>query len=861
MTAAQELERLVVRIVGDGSHYTKTLDKAVKDTTSAVNQINRATGKAVSITPKTTRVPGAAKVNRAMMGGTSFAALNADLPKATAATKTHTKAVREAAVALPAATVAQTTHTSAVKAAVAPLNSARDATGRFTKTLNGATNAHKAGGVAARNHGGALGMFSNMVKSAGQSIQSSTSRLAAAGKVMGLMGTIMAVSVTLPIVGAATALVKLAADAETTKNQFAVMLGADQGQKMLDNLRKMGAETPFEFPELAASARTLIGFGVAEKDVLRTMKMVGDVAAGTGTDVKALSVVFGQIKGMGRLQGQDMMQLVNAGISYNDIGETIGKTTAEVKEAMEDGLIPFEVVEETFRRLSSEGGRFNNMMEVLSATASGKFSNLVDVVTQTAVAMGEYLLPTIKDVLDYLIAGAAWFKGLGESVHKTFMFVVALVGGVAPLIIALGAFASLIGLLGGTLGAMFMAGMGIVVLMAKWALGIYLVVKGFQMLVDAIYGEGSFVGALVAAGKAGWAFAQNVLGFIMNIKQNFENIVGWVSVQFANMFAGVAEVWGDDINGGIAMVKGWGHAVKTATTVAWMYIGYFAGKAIGFFANIGENSRIIFDWLKDNWFNILKDMGVALWTYLENTVSNWFTTFETILRLLTLWQGFMAGVFRDVFTVDFLKFVWQGVKDAASAILDFCKSAWEAIKNIFKGGDMSGLEATVSNMGVNLGKDFQTGLNGGLDGLVSGAKTILTEQAGKMKTPLDGFQASTPGLQLNLDRGNMPKIVTDIMAPAKAAEDKAKKTAPEIKTMALKDKKKKEKKEADKQEEVKTGEFKQMSLKQFGIKTIGLNNAPVKKKQEVTDTGVQGKLDEVVGAIKGGQNQPAVMGR
>lgn len=765
----KELERLLVRLVGDGSSYNKMMDAAVTKAKTTGNQINKMTTKALAVR------------------GVGRAVVTAPAPAAATGQRDYTKAVKAATAAVVPATAATVAHNKALTNLANTTGRARDANGRFLKGVGGATGAHNAAGFAAAKHGGFLSSFGAMASAAASKVATLANGVISLGKTLGIAGTLMTLSVTLPIAGAGAAMLKTAANAETTRIQFQTMLGADQGDAMLANLRKFGAETPFEFPELAASAKSLIGFGVAEKDVMGITKMLGDVSAGTGKDIRELSVIFGQIRGMGRLQGQDFLQLVNAGFPVQEIAKTIGTNMEGLKKHMEDGNVSFEVVEETFKRLTSEGGQFHGMMENLSKTAAGKFSNLMDVIGQLAQQMGEYLLPTVKNVLDYIIAGITWFKDLGEEVHKTVMAILAFAAALGPILtvagaalVAVGGLTAMAMALGTTLGGLVAMGAGLLVTIGGWVVGIVLVIKAFQMLYDHINGEGSFVSALRDAVLAAWNFTMKVVGFIMNIGTNWGLLTGW---------------------------------------------------------------------LKENWLNILKDMGMAYLTFLSNTVKNLGYMLFAMVRLWMLWRGFMASLWERVFSAEFVMWVLDGVIKAIEVFIQFKDAAIESLKSIFTGENAQGLSTLAGNLATRLSQDFKQGMT--TDDFLGDAKNIVTGAVDNMRTPLEGFTSSVTDL---------PQFATNIGKTAEVAEKKPKKEADKaIKTMAIAEKKKKEKKEKE-DSETKTGEFKMMSLKQFAVSPVGLNNPKKREKQEVTDIGVQNKLDALIGTVKGQENA-AVMAR
>lgn len=169
-----------------------------------------------------------------------------------------------------------------------------------------------------------------------------------------------------------------AAEFEQIGIAFEVMLGsAEQAKKTLGEIKDFAIKTPFESEELIKASRVLLAFGTGVDDLMASLKLLGDISAGTQKPIAELAVIFGQIRGTGRLMGQDTLQLVNAGIPiYRELSKVIGK---EVTPAMiEAGQINFGHVVAAFNNMTSKGGSFFNLMDRQSTTLAGRWSTLKD---------------------------------------------------------------------------------------------------------------------------------------------------------------------------------------------------------------------------------------------------------------------------------------------------------------------------------------------------------------------------------------------------------------------------------------------------------------------------------------------------
>jgi tape measure domain-containing protein len=234
-----------------------------------------------------------------------------------------------------------------------------------------------------------------------RAIDASETRFRAATANFQKLGTNLTKFVTVPILGIGAAAVKAAADMEMQEAAFETMLGsAEKAKDLLQELNTLAAKTPFQMTDLAEATKTMLAFGIAQEEVLPNLQMLGDIAGGNSDKLRSLTLAFSQIQSTGRLMGQDLLQLINAGFNpLQTIAEKTGKTMAELKKDMENGAISAEMVSEAFKIATSEGGRFFGGMERASLTLKGQFSTLLDNIMMLGRGLGDVLLPPLKNIV------------------------------------------------------------------------------------------------------------------------------------------------------------------------------------------------------------------------------------------------------------------------------------------------------------------------------------------------------------------------------------------------------------------------------------------------------------------------------
>jgi len=191
--------------------------------------------------------------------------------------------------------------------------------------------------------------------------------------------------------------VKLAADAEQTAISFEVMLGsASRAKSMLAELKQYADTSPYESAGINELGKLLLTFGIQAQDVMPSMRMLGDIAAGDQEKFSRLALTFGQIASAGKLMGGDLIQLQTAGFNpLNAIAKKTGETLAAVKERMSAGGVSAGEVADALKEATSEGGLFFGMTDRQSKTTAGRFSTMKDGINTALKEAGEAILKNL----------------------------------------------------------------------------------------------------------------------------------------------------------------------------------------------------------------------------------------------------------------------------------------------------------------------------------------------------------------------------------------------------------------------------------------------------------------------------------
>ncbi len=200
-----------------------------------------------------------------------------------------------------------------------------------------------------------------------------------------------------------------AAGMEQARISFTTMLGsAQKADGFLKQLAAFAAKTPFEFPELQTAASSLISAGFAAKDVIPIMTNLGDVTSGMGTGaegVQRATVALQQMSAAGKITGEDLNQLRDAGVPVFDLlSAATGKSKEAISALAQEGKLGKTEMQALFDALGTGKGleRFSGLMEKQSASLTGMVSTFKDTLGQGLAKAIEPAIPFIKDGLGRL---------------------------------------------------------------------------------------------------------------------------------------------------------------------------------------------------------------------------------------------------------------------------------------------------------------------------------------------------------------------------------------------------------------------------------------------------------------------------
>ena len=241
-------------------------------------------------------------------------------------------------------------------------------------------------------------------KKASKSVGNLEKVTVAAGKAMKIAFIGAAAAIGLVAVGLTKA-VSEAADLEQITTAYEVLIGdVEKAGKVIADIKKASAKTPFQFKDLAKQGQTLMAFGIEADIVVDKMMMLGDVSMGNSVKMESIVRAYGKIQAKGKASLEELNMLTENGVPIlGALSEQYGVTTEEMFKMITAGTVGFADVDQALQNMTSEGGKFYGMLDKQSKTFSGRISTLKDNLTLLFAEVGSKLLPVLGPIVDTMI--------------------------------------------------------------------------------------------------------------------------------------------------------------------------------------------------------------------------------------------------------------------------------------------------------------------------------------------------------------------------------------------------------------------------------------------------------------------------
>ena len=462
------------------------------------------------------------------------------------------------------------------------------------------------------------------------------------------------------------------AQIESYTTDFEVMMGdAEAAAKKVEELKQMGAKTPFELGDLASATKTLLAFNVSADESTGVLQQLGDISLGNVQKLESLTRAYGKMNASQKVTLEDINMMIDAG--FNPlllVAENTGETMEQVYDRISKGEVAFEEITGAINQATSEGGQFYQGMDKASKTTQGLISTLKDAAQSKIGELFSDISEKIKELLPNVISFVENIDteeivtGV-ENLMQTFENLLPVITGVTAATVAYKAATSIAG------------------------------------IIDAL-----------RKATEGQTIAQALLNAVMNA-----NPFVLIATLIAGLVAAIVTLWNTNEDFRNAVISAWEAIKETATSV-------FTAVA-NFFTEIIPNAfQSMVDWIREgisSFISIGSEILNGIYNGIVGSVNTLFEAAKTII--LTLAENIIGAENLEKLIslgVELINALSEGIEnvveelvsvgeDVVNSIKKGISDAWEGLKSWFN----SLWDSLFGNRTVNVNVNKTTsGVNG-----------------------------------------------------------------------------------------------------------------------------------------------------
>lgn len=413
------------------------------------------------------------------------------------------------------------------------------------------------------------------------------------GGMMGARADIYMHQETLKSMGAAIMdLVRPFAQVENYSIQMEAFAGsAEKAKDAIAQLQAYAVGSPYTLEGVLNASTVMMKYGAETEHAIKMTKLLGDVAAGDTHKLELMALAVGQAQALGRFQGQELRQMVNAGFNPLAIAAkemagpgadkaAIQKQMKLLQENMRAGALDSGIIEAALQIATSEGGDFAGLAYKQANTLTGLASQILETFDlfriEIVKVFADDLTNLMKVTLQYVQALVEWAKNNKQAVKEWVNFIIQVAEAIALFSAAAMALAYLKWIMGS-----FIIVLGPIIFMMKLLTGTLSLLVGIWKIVG--------TAGMIAGIKTGLAWLAATAP------------IWGTALAIAAVIAAFAALW--LLVEGFTSKRGFAGIFQDGMTAAWNFMG--------FMWNFGENFVNIFKFIGANWKLLVYDMLIT----------------------------------------------------------------------------------------------------------------------------------------------------------------------------------------------------------------------------------------------------------
>ena len=135
-------------------------------------------------------------------------------------------------------------------------------------------------------------------------------------------------------------IIRVRGEFQSMQTAIETMVGKDMAGQLIPQIKELAKISPLTMSDMVGAEKMMLGFNIQAEDTIKYLKAISDISMGESSKFNSLTLAFSQMSAAGKLMGQDLNQMINAGFNpLQIISEKTGKSIATLKDEMSKGAV------------------------------------------------------------------------------------------------------------------------------------------------------------------------------------------------------------------------------------------------------------------------------------------------------------------------------------------------------------------------------------------------------------------------------------------------------------------------------------------------------------------------------------------
>lgn len=183
-------------------------------------------------------------------------------------------------------------------------------------------------------------------------------------------------------------------------------------EEFVNVLQDYATRSPFNFADVEAAAKQLRAYGIQAENMMFVMEGIGNLAAVTGdysVTFDRVARAIGQINSKGKLMGEEMRQLAEAGLDVNAVYQRLGVEAGNVAAANIDAATAINTIIDVLN------DNYGDAVAAANSTMQGILANMRDLALSTISSIIQPVYDAVHSMLYTIQQGFNEFQSLFQS--------------------------------------------------------------------------------------------------------------------------------------------------------------------------------------------------------------------------------------------------------------------------------------------------------------------------------------------------------------------------------------------------------------------------------------------------------------